>query len=945
MLRAVPIATILLWLAASAQTPVWTHTWNGPGTSGEAAYSGCRDSSGNIYICGSNEYEMLVVAIRPDGSELWTWRYEPPAGAEAEASDITCGADGNLYVCGSVGYDEDPSDFCVVSLTPAGAERWRHDWNDPGTYYLNANRIIWGGDGNIYACGMVENDNTYQDAFVISLTPAGVERWTFVYDGGFGGVDEASDIIWGPDGNVHVCGAVAPTDTSYSDFAVLSLTPAGGLRWLHTYSPAAFVYHHALRLVSNGQALFAAGLSSTENYDRRICVVSVTTTGARRWVYEGAAGSSYNTAFAIIPGANGNVFVGGSIDDGSGYSDAVVLGLDSLGHERWDWTWSNSANSEEVVNSLALASDGNIAVAGHTYSGPGRMDILAASLTQSGSERWVRTINGPADSYDGANAVLAGPAGAALVVGEITDSLTASDFAVLRLSASGGTEWTYTWDSGRRDGWDVASRVALAPDGTAYVVGSGYWGSACNELAVVAISPGGQEDWSYHYSLPRGMAAAGWSVAVGPDANIYACGSGTDSTGSGRFLSLSLTPSGAERWTADMGRGTGIATCTGPDNSVYACGELLRQNVSWDFAVAAFTPAGAPRWTYNYDGGIDNGDCGYAVCCGPDSNIYACGYSTTAGWRSVFTVLSLTPAGSQRWVWADSVPENASSSGYAITCGADGNVYACGYFAQSPDWWLVAASYTPAGTLRWRYQSPMSGSGRALACGPDSTIYVAGALYCDSTYWDMGVVALRPDGETLWVRTVPGTGWYEEAASVAFGDDSLVYLAGRTEDDEGEQFFTVACFSHGGRPLWTWRTRGDVPGGENEATCVAIRQDGSAVVTGSVCGPGTGSDIFTALFTPGVGIAGPAARPGPDRFHVPSHFRSSLVCRLPRLAGPTRLLLIDVAGRVVARGEAAPGARDYVFPPALTARLAAGAYFVQLVTPQATRVLRTVRIE
>ncbi|MEO0085897.1 MAG: hypothetical protein ABIK37_04635 [candidate division WOR-3 bacterium] len=945
MLRTAVVASALLCMAASAQTPVWTHTWNGPGTAGEAAYAGCRDSSGNVYVCGSNEYEMLVAAVRPDGSELWTWRYVPPAGSEAEARDITYGSDGNLYVCGYVSGEDDDCAFCIVSLTSSGTERWRYEWSDPSVYYLDARGVIMGGDGNVYACGMVENDDTYQDVFVVSVTSGGSVRWTFAYDGGVGGLDEARDIIWGPDGNVHVCGTATPTDTSYADFAVLSLTPAGGLRWLHVYSPAAGVYHAAFRLVSDGQALFAAGVSCTENYEPRICVVSVATTGARRWVYERGTGSDYNRACDIIAGANGRVFVSGTIGDGSGYSDAVVIGLDSLGHEQWDWTWSNSANSEEVACGLALTSDGNIAVAGETYSMPGRGDILAASLTQSGAERWVRTIDGPASSYDGAEAVLAGPSGSAFCVGGITDTLTSSDMAVLRLSSSGSTDWTYTWDSGRRNGDDAANCVALAPDGTAYVTGSGYWGSDYNELAVLAITPSGQESWSYRYSLPGGMNAEGSAIAVGPDANVYVCGSGTDSAYWNRFLCVSLSPSGTERWTADVGPGRGLAIRTGPDNSVYACGELYDETHTSDFAVVAFTAAGSPRWTYSYDGGMDLLDGGTAVCTGPDSNVYACGYATAAGWWQTFTVLSLTSGGSLRWVWTDSAPENTWGSGYAIAPGADGNIYACGCYADASDYWLIVTSFTPAGVLRWRYQAPMPGTGQSLACGRDSTIYVAGSLYSDSTGRDMGVIALRPNGETLWVRTVPSPGYYEGAFSVAQGSDSLVYVAGTTNDDYENEYFTLACLDRSGRLLWNWQTRGDFPWGENSANCVVTRQDGSALVTGFVTGSGSGFDIFTALFSPGTGVAAPPAQSGPERFRVPSHFRGTLVCRLPKLAGPAQVRLVDVTGRVVTEGRVAAGAGEFFFAPAVTARLAAGAYFVQLVTPESTRTLRTVKID
>lgn len=943
MSRAVLLAAVLLCLNASAQTPVWTHTWNGPGTSGEEAYAGCRDSSGNVYVCGSNEYDMLVAAVRPDGSELWTWRYEPPVGTYCEAADITCGADGNLYICGSAASEDDRGAFCVVSLTPAGTERWRHEWSDPSAWSYYAYRVVWGRDGNVYACGGVADNNTYEDMFVISLTPAGNRRWAFVYDGGLADYDRARDVIWGPDSNLYICGAVTLSDTTYMDFAVLSLTPAGALRWVHAYSSASGGYDVANRLVSDGRNLFAAGVSETAVGENQICVVSLTTAGTRRWVYEKGPGSYSDLTCDIVTGAHGRLFVGGRIYDGSGYSDAIVLGLDSLGVEQWVWDWSNTTTSEEIVYGLAITSDGNIAVAGYTCSVSMQLDILAASLTQSGSERWVRTINGPANSYDGAYAVLAGPAGSAFFVGGISDTLTASDIAVLRLSSSGSTEWTYTWDSGRRDGYDAANCAALAPDGTAYITGSGYWGSVSNSFTVVAVSPTGQESWSYRYSLPGGVYSTGSSVVVGPDNNVYACGYGYDTAYSEVSVCVSVAPSGAERWTAGIGPGSLFSNCVAPDNSGYVCGLLLDQVSGQDFVVAALTSAGSHSWTYKFDGGAEADDVGYSVCYGAESSVYACGFSTTTDGRTVFTVLSLTQAGTPRWVWTDSVIDNVWGMGYRVVSGPDGNIYAGGVVYDTEGKFTVL-SFSPSGILRWRYECPAPGLCYSLAVSRDSTIYAAGYLFSDSTFWDVAVVALRPNGETRWIRTVPSPGWSESAASVAVGLDSLVYLAGTTDDDDGKSFFTVVCFDRGGRALWDWRTRGDVRWESNGATWIETRPDGSALVTGCVSGFQTGSDMFTALFAPGIGIAGPVAA-DPARFRVPSHFRGALVCRLPKLAGPAQVRLVDVAGRVVTEGRVAAGAREFVFAPVVTSRLATGAYFVQLVTAESTRTLRTVKVE
>jgi hypothetical protein len=80
--------------------------------------------------------------------------------------------------------------FCVVVLAClfpiillSQTENWVYRYNGPANSYSDeANAIVYGADGNIYAAGFSDNTNFDKDFFVVSLTSAGDTNWVYTYD-------------------------------------------------------------------------------------------------------------------------------------------------------------------------------------------------------------------------------------------------------------------------------------------------------------------------------------------------------------------------------------------------------------------------------------------------------------------------------------------------------------------------------------------------------------------------------------------------------------------------------------------------------------------------------------------------------------------------------------------------------------------------------------------
>ena len=428
-------------------------------------------------------------------------------------------------------------------------------------------------------------------------------------------------------------------------------------------------------------------------------------------------------------------------------------GVGSAQTERWVYTHQESGGRNDAyAYLLTLGRDGNVYAAGSEFNGSGLEDFLVISLTpDSGRQRWHYAYN-PLNNADLADAGL-----------------------------------------------------LYAPDGNLYVAGVSSLHSVC-DLAVVSLDTQGGQRWTYDYNGPgNGVDWANGGPIWGGDGNLYVCGSdqGTGNQ-SNRAVVVSLTPLGAERWVYAYNRDN-TADCFndvawGPDGNVYACGQDgWRTGLGPGFLVVSVRPdSGRERWTYTYDAaGGEKVDQAFNLVCGPDSNVYACGYSngTIGGGNRDLTVVSLTPQGSERWVYRYNGPANARDSGTRIRIGPDGNLYVAGYSSNGTDDDGIVVSLTPSGGERWvyRYDSgPGDDDFYALSFDPAGRLFAAGLMGDAGTGsgW-LSAVCLTLDGQRLWDYAYSGA--LGQAYEVAYGSDGSLYLGGATMGASGWVTFTVIC--------------------------------------------------------------------------------------------------------------------------------------------------------
>jgi hypothetical protein len=425
---------------------------------------------------------LVAAALFPHASHAqvinWVHRTGGPGGTDNTGKGIAIGPDGNIYFTGQ-GNVNTPggSDVFVQSLTPAGAERWTYLFDGGGFDFGYA--IAVGADGNSYIAAESRAGSAGPSPLftILSVDSDGHFRWVYQY-GLPGTLNAAFDVKVGANGTIYACGigTLTPVSGTESMF-VVALNPDGTLLWQYQYPAAGLSIATAWKLATDANSnVYVAGTSRTKD----AVIVALTPMGVPTGVYlhNSPTGSGAGDVFYdIVVGDDGNIYAAGVSD-----VNVLVASVSPLAMERWTYLYSGSAHIHDVALGLVWGGDGNLYVGGKTVETDGET-MAVISLTSSGVERW-RVL--PAYGYAGVRQLVVDSQCNVIAAGWISTTATLN-YAVESISTDGHLNWTYIDPAGQ----GIADDIALGPDHNAYAVGNvGAPRGGNSQLVVASFSTG-----------------------------------------------------------------------------------------------------------------------------------------------------------------------------------------------------------------------------------------------------------------------------------------------------------------------------------------------------------------------------------------------------------------------------------------------------------------------
>lgn len=389
----------------------------------------------------------------------------------------------------------------------------------------NAHGVAVDAAGNVYVVGDFSGTTDFGqrllssfgalDGFIASYSPSGVCRWAHALGG------SSSDVGYGvavdASSNVYVVGYFNGTadlgdgkgtqSAGSSDAFVASFDAAGQHRWSRPLGGSSGDWGHGVAVDAQGNVFVVGRFSSTADFVGRtldsaglsdIFVASYSASGAYRWA-ERLGGSATDEGSSIAAGSGGDVcasgyFSGaadlgnGVVESGAGGFDAFVTCFSTDGVYHWHKKIGGAV--ADIGRGVAVDTGGHVYVTGY-FTGPADLgegqavagwagqDVFVSSFAADGAFRWAIPLGG--GGADLGSAVAVAPGGQLYVTGSFEGSASfgagplpgqgAEIFVASYASSAGAYRWARPFGGASSES---GSAVAVAPDGSIWVVGHSY---------------------------------------------------------------------------------------------------------------------------------------------------------------------------------------------------------------------------------------------------------------------------------------------------------------------------------------------------------------------------------------------------------------------------------------------------------------------------------------
>jgi uncharacterized delta-60 repeat protein len=527
--------------AAADGALLWEQRYNSPANQLDLAHAVALDGSGNVVVTGYsystsfNADYFTAKYAAANGALLWEKRYNGPANRDDEAQALAVDGGGNVVVTGS-SRDSRGADYYTAKYAAAnGALLWEQRYNGLSKSYNEANAVVVDGSGNLVVTGYSEGSGSSGDYYTAKYAAAdGALIWEQRSNGG--GQAVAVDGC----GNVVVTGSSRTRYDEHGNWLAYDYYTAkyaaadGALLWEKRYNGSGNYYDSASAVaVDGGGNVVVTGYSYNTNFSADYYTVKYAAAdGALLWEQRATGNERSSLGPAVAIDGSGNVVVAGVSDfiqylnppwEGDYYT-AKYAAVD--GALLWEKHYNGPARSFDQAQAVAVDGTGNVVVTGRTGNlsgedGFSESDYYTAKYAAAdGTLLWEKRYNGPANGDDWAYAVAVDRSGNVLVTGTTDGDGFGSggDYYTAKYAAANGALlWEHRYN-GPSNGSDAAQAIALDCSGNVVVTGISSNGTNDDYYTAKYASADGMLLWEKRYNGPvnEGDRVSGsHSVALG----------------------------------------------------------------------------------------------------------------------------------------------------------------------------------------------------------------------------------------------------------------------------------------------------------------------------------------------------------------------------------------------------------------------------------------------
>lgn len=377
--------------------------------------------------------------------------------------------------------------YAVTTIQTYTPHVWRYTFDNLVSNEDKVKAVAVGPDYHPVVTGHSYSNLGTFDYYTVKLDrQSGSDTWHARYDGDQNDLDMATTIAVDDNNDVLVSGwsylySIAADENTNDIYTIKYPSTGPPADWYAQYSgPAGDDDRSSVVDVStdglNNYVVLGYGINALGNDD--IYVIKYDTDGNVIWEAIPYDGGSNDYPKAMAFDGSGDIIVIGSTFNGSDYDYFTRKYSGVNGQEMWIDVYGGAGNGDDFTRALAVDSSGNVYVTGVMVTASGNEDFYTIKYDGSNGGRiWERGYNGFADGIDEAVAVDIDPVNGEIVVAGTTFTPNGeNDFHTIRYDSDGNVVWHRTLD--RPDNNDFVVAMGMDLSGNVHITGDTEYGES-----------------------------------------------------------------------------------------------------------------------------------------------------------------------------------------------------------------------------------------------------------------------------------------------------------------------------------------------------------------------------------------------------------------------------------------------------------------------------------
>jgi outer membrane protein assembly factor BamB len=235
---------------------------------------------------------------------------------------------------------------------------------------------------------------------------------------------------------------------------------------------------------------------------------------------------SINSAVAIAPDKNGNVFIAGTSYEADSAKKILLVKLDSSGTEMWKRIYQADSRNDAIAVDAVADLYGNSIITGTVKNEAGNTDIITMKFSPDGILVWQNIYAGKAGLFDAPTAIAVDKKGNVFVCGHEASGEANPDLVLLRYNLAGEQSYTKNFASPKME---AAVNVMTDDSCNVFVCGNIYVSTRTADIIVMKFDSTGNQKWSFTYDGPQHAVDICSEFAFDDSSNIFITGSANHS--------------------------------------------------------------------------------------------------------------------------------------------------------------------------------------------------------------------------------------------------------------------------------------------------------------------------------------------------------------------------------------------------------------------------------